>query len=529
MESSLEQIENRIHGFLTNGTMAKRGPHPFVPWGNFPCKDGLATVICAPFRHWPEGAKIFDDPLLERAEFYHLRARVEQRDLINSHVADWASSHTRQDILHAGQAAGMSFGYVASLEEAFHCEQHRQRQFFTRVHHPDTGEYDYCDAPFRMAATPWQTTRSPRLGEHNAMMKEFRTRPAAAGREESATSVATGGPAEAAPMAGIRVVDLTHSWSGPHCTRLLADYGADVIKVEFPGRLCFFRGGITKDRAYDRQVPWHQINRNKYSVALDLKQAADLEYFRALVQQSDVVVSNSRPGVLEALGLGYADLAALNSRIILIELTAFGASGPYANYCGYGAVMEGLSGIQSLSAYNGDKVSQRFREMDVINGIGGAAAILTALAWRRRSGRGQHIDLSQMELPTHVLVGEQMLQLAIDAVHPQPTGNASPYFAPQGCYRCLGEDRWITLSIRSRDEWKAFCTLFDSSDSRASELDTEFASLADDPRFCSNELRLENRAMLDETINRWTSAQHHVELMAALAGGGHSRCRGAGC
>jgi len=307
-----------------------------------------------------------------------------------------------------------------------------------------------------------------------------------------------------APLEGVRVIDMTHSWAGPHCTRLLADYGAEVIRIEYPQRMCFFRGGKVDNKAYDKQTSWQQINRNKYSVALDLNNEIDSQMLRDLVAQSDVFISNSRPQVMRQLGFDYKSLKSYQPEIIMLSMTAFGETGPFANYCAYGAVMEGVSGIQSLTAYEPEGVPQRIREMDVTNGIGGAAAVVTALYYRQRTGRGQFIDLSQMELPTHALIGEQLLQVAIKGEHDAPIGNRSHKIAPHGCYPCSGEDSWITIAVRTNTEWLVFCDMLGQK------------HLANDSRFRSNKNRLENQDQLTNIIIAWSQEQNNQTLQNQL-------------
>jgi crotonobetainyl-CoA:carnitine CoA-transferase CaiB-like acyl-CoA transferase len=223
---------------------------------------------------------------------------------------------------------------------------------------------------------------------------------------------------------------------------------------------------------------------------------------------------------LEKLGFDYATLSALKPDIIMLSMTAFGDTGPYADYCAYGAVMEGVGGMQSLTRYEDDVTPQRIREMDVINGIGGAAAVVTALHYRRATGSGQYIDLSQMELPTHALIGEHLLQQAIEGNHASTVGNASPYFAPQGCYPCAGTDKWITLAVRTQEEWLAFCQILEGSPVTASGEEPAPASLHSDLRFATNEGRLANRVALDALITRWTKDKRHLDIMLQLQAAG---------
>lgn len=306
------------------------------------------------------------------------------------------------------------------------------------------------------------------------------------------------------PLKGIRIIDLTHSWAGPHATRILADFGAEVIRVEYPGRLCIFRGGKTQARAYNRHPPWFQINRNKLSLTLDLKIEEDRRALEDLVKVSDVFVENSRTGVMARLGFDFRDLVKIRPDIIMLSMAAFGNSGPYAQYAGYGATLESVSGIQSLTAYERKGKTFRIREMDVVNGIAAAGAVMTALVHRQKTGHGQHIDFSHMEAPSHALMGEHLLEYAMNGTRTLPLGNRHPRRAPQGCYACRGEDKWVTLSIRSDEEWRRFCEV------------SGHPEWKQDPRFATQSARSANHDEVDRLITEWTKKHGHIEAMQIL-------------
>jgi crotonobetainyl-CoA:carnitine CoA-transferase CaiB-like acyl-CoA transferase len=310
------------------------------------------------------------------------------------------------------------------------------------------------------------------------------------------------------PMAGLRVVDLTHDWAGPHATRILADYGAEVIKVEYARRLDAMRGGLKEGRAYDHHPRWHQLNRNKRSVTLDLADPADQATFRDLVAISDVIVESSRVGVLGRLGFGYDELSRIRPEIILVSMSPFGQTGPEASYAAYGGGLEALSGIQSLTAYGPGSRPRRIREVDVTNGIMGTCAIMTALVYRQRTGRGQWVDLSQLEAATSGLIGDRLLECALNGGHDPPAGNRHPRLAPWGCYRCRGEDRWVAIAVRTDAEWRALCDIIARP------------AWGEDPRFASAPDRCRNRDEIDEEIGRWTILREDAEAMWALQAAG---------
>jgi crotonobetainyl-CoA:carnitine CoA-transferase CaiB-like acyl-CoA transferase len=306
------------------------------------------------------------------------------------------------------------------------------------------------------------------------------------------------------PLQGVRIIDLTHSWAGPHATRILADFGSEVIRVEYASRMCMFRGGKIENKAYNKFPAWHQINRNKYSITLDLKTGRDKKVLKDLVKISDVFVENARTGVMNNLGFGYADLIKIKSDIIMLSMAAFGNSGPYATYAGYGATVESLSGIQKLTAYADTKRPYRIRELDVINGVSAAGAIMTALLHHQKTGQGQHIDFSQMEAPTHALIGEHLLEYAMNGFRSGQLGNRHFKFAPQGCYQCKGTDKWVTLTIRSDGEWHRFCEALNHPEWK------------EDRRFATRSARIKNHDQLDRMIEKWTIRHSHIEAMQIL-------------
>ncbi len=502
MESGLEYIENAVTNFLHLGKIAKRGAHTFAPWGLYKCLDGYATVICAPFRHWTRGVNIFQEPRLMADKYKHVKYRSQHRKEVDELIQPWLSKNKKKDIFQLGQGHNFAFGYLSTFDEVLESPQHKDRGFFVEVDHPVVGKHKYCGAPFIMSETPWKTLRAPLLGEHNQdILNNFQD------ESEKKTQhlkedyiVAT----EKLPLNGIRVIDLTHAWSGPHCTRLLADFGAEVIRVEYAQRMGLFRGGIKENQGYNKQPAWFQLNRNKYAITLDLKNEKDRDSFADLVKSADIVIENARTGVMDRLGFGYKKLIGIKPNLIMVSMPAFGNTGPYAINTAYGAVLEAMSGIQNLTAYGKNEKPQRVREMDVVNGIGGACAAMTALLHRQRTGCGQHVDMSQMEFPTHALIGEHLLEFVMNKTHVSPMGNRHLCFAPQGCYRCQGEDKWVTLTVRTEDEWRKLCDVLGHPEWKT------------DTRFASRVARVENHEELDCLIEEWTTKHTHYEAMRIL-------------
>ncbi len=311
-----------------------------------------------------------------------------------------------------------------------------------------------------------------------------------------------------APLKGVFIVDLTNYWAGPHAVRIMADFGAEVVKVEYVKRLCVLRGAKKDNKAYDKHPMWHQVNRNRYSVTLDLKEDRDREAFKDLIRRADVVVDNFRGGFLDSIGLGYNDLVKIKPDLIMVSMSAFGDTGPYRSYSGVGGSIEAVSGIQSLTGYEKDGKRLRIREMDVLAGVAGACAIMTALMHRQRTGEGQKVDLSQMEAATHTLIGEHLLEYVMNGSVDLPKANRHRRFAPHGCYRCKDDDKWVAVAVRSDAEWQRFCDVL------------EHPELKDDRRFADRASRLRNHGLLDELIEKWTIRHTHIDVMQKLQDAG---------
>jgi len=211
---------------------------------------------------------------------------------------------------------------------------------------------------------------------------------------------------------------------------------------------------------------------------------------------------------MDKLGLGYEDLIKINPNVIAINMAAFGAIGPYSSYSGFGANFDALTGLQELTGYFKEGKKYRIREVDVVNGWIALCAIMTALLHRQRTGEGQWIDLSQMEGVTHALIGEHLLEYVMNRTQTLPLGNRHKWFAPQGCYRCQGEDKWVVLTVRSEEEWQKLCELLGHPEWQK------------DQRFATRAVRQENHDELDRLIEEWTRQHTHYEVMHLLQDNG---------
>jgi benzylsuccinate CoA-transferase BbsF subunit len=291
---------------------------------------------------------------------------------------------------------------------------------------------------------------------------------------------------------------------------LLADWGADVIKIEWWHRMDGWRGLISVkddvdgDQSYNKKPNWLRLNRNKRSLTLNLKNPDGKQIFLDLARKADVVVDNFSAGVMDRLGLGYKDLSPENPGIITISMPGFGTTGPDSSFVGNGPVFEGYSGLASITGYPGGAPRNSVGIWpDVVAGVHGAAAIGMALVARQRTNRGDHIELAQTEALIN-MIGDAVIEYSANGDVRVPTGNSDHTMAPHGVYPCIGEDRWIAIAVASDAEWVALCETSGG------------AMPSDDPRFSTSALRSQNATDLDNLIATWTSSQDCWDLADGL-------------
>lgn len=264
------------------------------------------------------------------------------------------------------------------------------------------------------------------------------------------------------PLEGVRVIDLTRALAGPYATQMLADAGADVIKVERPGAgddsrswgPPFVGEGPEREAAY-----FLSINRGKRSVVLDLKDASGLGALRDLIANADVLVENFRPGVMERLGLGEATLEELNPRLVVLSITGFGEGGPHGHRPGFDQIVQGEAGMMSFTGPNGGPPTKVGVPIgDILAGMFGAYGVTTALLERQHSGRGQWVRTSLLGsmIAVHTFQGTRWL-LAGEV--PTPSGNRHPLIAPYGTYACA--DGALNIAVGSEGLWQRFAPLVD--------------------------------------------------------------------
>lgn len=321
------------------------------------------------------------------------------------------------------------------------------------------------------------------------------------------------------PLNGIRVLEWTTNWAGPFACRLLADLGAEVIKVESTQKYDGARGprvgqsgvggypqGIGGEAPYNRRGIFIRLNYNKLALAVNLKSQEGKRILTELIRRSDVIVENFSRRAVRELGLNYESISNIKPDIIHVSLSGFGADGPESEYLSYGLIQEATSGLCDLNGYVGENevpMKTGADYSDPVSGVTAAGLMLAALHYKLLTGKGTSIDLSQCECVTACL-GEIALDYSMNKRLQKRKGNKHSFMAPHGCYRCQGEDSWVTIAIASDKEWKALCACLGRPE------------WTTDPRFKDYLSRLQHQEELDKLIGSWTMCHDQHEAMEEL-------------
>lgn len=320
------------------------------------------------------------------------------------------------------------------------------------------------------------------------------------------------------PLEKLRVIDLGRVWSGPLTTRLMADFGAEVIKVESLAGRGVFSGPTSRqatlieefpnrdpgEHPWNRSSMFNDLNRNKLSLTLDLSKLEGASIFKRLVKISDVVVENYTPRVMANFGLDYPALKTVREDIIMLSMPAYGMTGPYRDFPGYGNTIEPVAGITNMVGYPGGPPHPLgMIAGDALAALHGVSAVLTSLRHRQRTGYGQYIDLSQAETQTSI-IGEYILGYGMNMKSPERTGNRHPWKAPHGCYRCKGNDSWVAIAVSTDGEWQNLCRAMGNP------------AWTKDAMFSDQMNRWKNQDELDGFIEAWIVQRDHHEVMRIL-------------
>ena len=308
-------------------------------------------------------------------------------------------------------------------------------------------------------------------------------------------------------LGGLKVADFSWFISGPLTAKFLGDCGAEVVHIESGTSPDNMRSTIPmRDNVpgINRSAAFARYNSSKYGLSLNLKQPNGVDMAKKIVAWADVVVENFSSGTMERLGLGYKDLKKARADIIMVSLPMFGHTGPWARHPGLGSQLTDLIGFGNVTGWpDREPISPPGAYTDFITPYFAVCAIMAALDYRRRTGRGQYIEISQYEAGIHFLT-PVIMEWFVHGRQPNRVGNRCRGVAPYGVYRCRGRERWCAIAVFTEGEWRSLCGVI------------EKPSLAEDPRFATGLARVENCEQLDELIEEWTSNRSAEEVMSLM-------------
>ena len=421
------------------------------------------------------------------------------------------SDYAAYEVWAATVAAGEPAGLVRSAYELLDDLQLSERGYFRRVDTPGLGTVTHPGPGGRFSASPMPPVRpAPRLADAEAPQT------GGAGRAAAVTPGSPREPPTSPPLAGVRVVDLTQAWIGPYATLLLGMLGADVIKVEAPWRPDIWRGwrGRGREGAIIGGNPdahpgntngnFNSVNMNKRDLTLDLTSDQGRELLFRLVERADLVMENYTPRVMSNLGLAYETLRSVNSGLIMVSSSGFGATGPYREFRSNGAATEANVGWDAFFGYPGEEPLQMGgMAADAICGLYMAANALVALVHRDRTGEGQAIDGSMFESGIR-FIAEEVAFASLSGESAERRGNRHPDMAPHGLFPCAGEDEWVAISVRDDDEYRQLCGVA-----------ADVVALRD-PGFQTLEGRLQHIEELERLVAVWTRPLESREVVQRL-------------
>jgi crotonobetainyl-CoA:carnitine CoA-transferase CaiB-like acyl-CoA transferase len=480
----------------------------------YPCRDGHVNItllfgnVLGPFTRrlmeWMHEEGFVDEATLNKDWISYVQLLVSGQEPVSEFlrvmaaIEDFTRSHTKAELLRGTFERHVLVVPVSTPADVVKSEQLEARGYWERLAHPVANELAAFPGPFaRFSESPIEyRRRPPRLNEHAAevLSEPPRSAPVAAP------------PNTQPPLAGLKVCDFSWVYAAPAATRVLADWGATVVKVESSKFLDALRTGQPyKDGVVgpERSANFCNVNVGKLGLTLNLGTAEGRDIAVKLATWADVVVENFSPKAMRSWGLDFATLRARNPGLIMLSTCLSGGSGPHADLAGYGTMGAALSGFHEVTGWPDRPPAGPFLAYtDYISPKFVAASILAALDHRRRTGQGQHIDLSQGEASLHFLA-PLLLDYTVNHRLRTRDGNNSEEFVPHGVFPCEGEDRWIALACTSEAQWQGLS-------------DAAGADWASDSRFSGFARRYANRGALERLIAEWTATIDVGELEGLL-------------
>lgn len=501
LEANLVLSEMDIHFVERDGVPLERHGinrfSPNGPVGIYRCREGWIGITCTTPDQWRALCAALDlckeaaDPALLTRE-----ARFQRLDEVESAMTAALAARTAEawaEILRRHRVPGVVVPDAAGILE--HPIFAARRSLATLA---------TTAGPIKVPRTPFGLTRTPTA----SALDDARCPSPTGTRPLSAEPVAEG-----SPLAGLVVADFTMGWAGPLAARMLADLGADVLKIE-AGRYPDWWRGVNwtpeyiETRQYEQAKGYCALNRGKHGISLDLTQPKGRELALALVGRAEAVIENQAAGVMNKLGLGYEALAARRADIVMVSMSAFGSGNAWSDTRAYGSTLEQGSGLPSFTGLPGTPPTMAHLAYgDPVGGLYGCAALLTALVHKRRTGEGQYVNLSMVEAMLQ-FTAPGLLRHQVDPAAPLRRGNRHPVLVPHGIYPCAGEDRWLAIAIEDTPAFAALARAIGRSD------------WIDDPALATAEGRRRREDEIDAAIAGWSRGQEPHAAAARLQAAG---------
>ncbi|MBI2543852.1 MAG: CoA transferase [Candidatus Rokubacteria bacterium] len=485
----------------------------------FPCLDGFVALIASggaigggameALTAWMDEEGSAPDFMRERDwrawDSAHLLGAGErgqaELDQVEEAVGRFFEGKTKHALYEGALKRGILLAPVADTRDLLENAQLAAREFFVPLGRPEVEPDAVGPGPFaKFGATPLALRRpAPAIGEPTTeVLREWQAAPERA---------APPAPSSPGPFEGLRVLDFAWVATGPITGRLLAEFGAAVIRLESATRLDPGRTlppWADREAGPNRSQLFANYNAGKLSVALNLSHPEGLAIARRLIARTDVVLESFTPGTMARWGLGYADLRALKRDIILLSTCQQGQTGPHSHYAGYGSLAAALAGFYALTGWPDREPSMIYGAYtDFVAHHFASAALLAALDHRRRTREGQHVDLSQFEASLHFLA-PAILDYTVNGRVATRRGNADDRSAPHNAYPCAGADQWCVIVCEDETEWEALCGAMGKPEWRRR------------PDFATLEARRRHTEELDRLIGRWTITQEARALVRRL-------------
>ena len=532
-EAVAATLEHVLVRYLYDKAIPKRqgGFHPNDSLYLLPCKDGYILLMID--RDWDILIGWLDSEGMAKDLKERKWQKEEYRRQYWNHVVDilacWTKAHTRSELFELGQLMRLPWAPIASLEEVINSPQLLEHNFFVSVEHPElTTRFIYPGAPYKFSHPLQNMRRAPLIGEHNFALRakgggincnlnqiDF------APQETKINNSNLHSPERrnfaALPqnaLDGLRILDFTWLLAGPYATRILADFGAEVIKVQSQKTAT---GAESNTTGY-----FNTWNRNKLGITLNMNHPKARDIALRLVKISDVVIENFTPRVMSNWELSYDDLKEVKPDTIMLSMSAMGQTGPWKDFAALGSTIQAFSSVTYLTSFpskiaspsarnDKEKIAESppsglgYSYADPVAGLFAALAILAALEYRDKTGQGQYIDISEYEAMCSLL-GPAILDYTVkhNAATPQGNGPGHILAAPYGCYKCSGKDRWCVIAVFTEEEWKALKRVLG------------YPAWSKEKRFATYQERKRHIEELDGLLEQWTIKHTPKEVMNLL-------------